>query len=205
MKKILIYNIPMQVKQRCVYENGVRNVELSSEAFYFPINAYLAKNLTAEDDLKVILLVKRDGLEREIAAEELCKQELNQINETIGAHLEYKTLSTQFDQSKLVHDQLFSALIDEIENSSTILWDMTFGPKDEPLVVFSVLNFADKFLECEIEHIFYGQAIFDASNKIINTKLLTMDSLFSLISLVNNVNCDSPEKARDLVKLLTSL
>ena len=205
MKKILIYNIPMQVKQRCVYENGVRNVELSSEAFYFPINAYLAKNLTAEDDLKVILLVKRDGLEREIAAEELCKQELNQINETIGAHLEYKTISTKFEQTKKVYDQLFSALVDEIEDESTILWDITFGPKDEPLVVFSALNFAEKFLDCEIEHIFYAQAIFDENNKIINTKLVTMDSLFKLQSLVNEVKSNDPQKARHLLKLLVSL
>lgn len=205
MKKILIYNIPMQVKQKCVYENGVRNTELSSEAFYYPINSYLAKNLKAEDDLKVILLVKRDGLEREIAAEELCKQELNQINQSIGAHLEYKTISTKFEQTKQVYDNLFNTLIDEIEDESTILWDITFGPKDEPLVVFSALNFAEKFLDCEIEHIFYAQAIFDENNKIISTKLVTMDSLFKLQSLVNEVKSNDPKKARQLLKLLVSL
>ena len=205
MKKILIYSIPMQVKQKCVYENGVRNAELSSEAFYYPINSYLAKNLKAEDDLKVILLVKRDGLEREIAAEELCKQELNQINQSIGAHLEYKTISTKFEQTKQVYDNLFNTLIDEIEDESTILWDITFGPKDEPLVVFSALNFAEKFLDCEIEHIFYAQALFDENNKIISTKLVTMDSLFKLQSLVNEVKTNDPRKARHLLKLLVSL
>ena len=205
MKKILIYNIPMQVKQKCVYENGVRNTELSSEPFYYPINSYLAKNLTAEDDLKVILLVKRDGLEREIAAEELCKQELNQINQAIGARIEYKTISTKFEQTKQVYDKLFSTLIDEIEDESAILWDITFGPKDEPLVVFSALNFAEKFLDCEIEHIFYAQALFDENNKIISTKLVTMDSLFKLQSLVDKVKTDDSRKARHLLKLLVSL
>ena len=135
---------------------------------------------------------------------EICKEELERINAKIGAKLEYKTIATDFDMQKTVYDTLFSSLLDEIENGSTILWDITFGPKDVPLVVFATLNFAEKFLDCEIEHIFYSQGTYK-DGKLIHAKLVTMDSLFSLISLVNNVDCDSPEKARNLVKLLTSL
>ena len=36
-------------------------------------------------------------------------------------------------------------IVDEIEDNSHILCDITYGPKDLPIVLFSVLNFAEKY------------------------------------------------------------
>ena len=204
MKKTLIYSLPMKKPDQMVYQNGLFKTEISSDAFFYPIHAYLAKHMTPEDDYKIIFIVKRNGFGGEIEAERICREELEQINAKIGAKIEIKTIATDFDEQKTVHDMFFSALIDEIEDESTIIWDSTFGSKDVPLIIFAALNFAEKFLDCEVEHIFYSQGYYQGKD-LVRTKLVTMDSLFSLISLVNNVDCDSPEKARNLVKLLTSL
>ena len=197
MKKILICAIPMTTNDKVIYENGLSKENISVEPFYYPINAYLAENMTAEDEWKVILLVKRDREGRELVTEQLFHEELAKVNKKIGAKITCKTISTKFEAIKRVHDHILGALVEEIDDESEIYVDNTYAPKELSVIIFAALNFSEKFLDCEIEHIFYLQ---EAS-----CKLVTMDALFSLQSLVSKAHSDSSEKARHLLKMIISL
>ena len=48
------------------------------------------------------------------------------------------------------------SIVDELEIGARVLVDTTYGPKDLPIVIFTALNFAEKFLECQIDNIIYG-------------------------------------------------
>ena len=72
------------------------------------------------------------------------------------------------------------------------------------IVLFAALNFAEKFLHCEIENILYGQATFIDGNPT-NTKLCDLVPLYYLNSVANTIRCDNSQKARELLKDLLSL
>lgn len=60
---------------------------------------------------------------------------------------------------------LFCRLNETILSNSTILTDVTFGPKYIPLLQFCMLNYAERFLDCEIGKIIYGQVDFDENRQ----------------------------------------
>ena len=62
MKKIVICNISMKKKlDKCVYASNDKALPASDRAVSFPICSYFDNALKAGDDLKVIMLVKKDG------------------------------------------------------------------------------------------------------------------------------------------------
>ena len=100
--------------------------------------------------------------------------------------------------------QLMGKIVDEIDNGSHIIVDITYGPKDLPIIIFTALGFAEKFLECEVDAIIYGQASF-VDGHVVNTKICDMSPLYYLSSVTNTIKCDEPEKARKALKSLLSL
>ena len=102
------------------------------------------------------------------------------------------------------HDKLLLDIVDEFEENSHITADITYGPKDLPIVLFTALNFGEKFFGCEIDNIVYGQANF-VDGKPTNTKICDMIPLYYLNSVTNTVNCDSPAKAKEMLKSLLSM
>ena len=95
-------------------------------------------------------------------------------------------------------------LIEEIETGAHILVDITYGPKDLPIVIFSALNFAEKFLKCEIDNIVYGQAAFEG-DKVVGSVICDMIPLYCLSSVTNTIKCEDPLKARQMLKSLLSI
>ncbi len=95
-------------------------------------------------------------------------------------------------------------LVDEIDTEAHIMVDITYGPKDLPIVIFSAINFAEKFLRCEIDNIVYGQATFK-DNKVVGSVICDMIPLYCLSSVTNTIKCDEPEKARKMLKSLLEL
>ena len=91
-----------------------------------------------------------------------------------------------------------------MEEKAHVIADITYGPKDLPIVLFTAMNFAEKFLDCEIDNIVYGQATFVDGNAV-NTKICDMIPLYYLNSVANTVQCSSPDKAKQLLKSLLSM
>ena len=205
MKKTIICDIPMKkIVDPSVYVSEDQSVAVSDRAVRFPINAYLEKNIKKDDEIKILLMVKEDEMGNHEENIALFKTELNEVNKTIMADVSLEVIDTAFSQEKAVHEQLMGSIVDHIDNGSQLIVDITYGPKDLPIIIFAALGFAEKFLECEVDAIIYGQASFKDGHAV-NTKICDMSPLYYLSSVTNTINCDSPDKARKTLKSLLSL
>ena len=205
MKKIVICNIPMRENvAKTVYLSEDNSLPVSEKPYRYPINSFLAQTVGDEDELKIILLIKKDGNAFYKRNTEDYRQEIEDICKDRGAKAEIVPIDTAFSQDKENHEQLMGRLIDEIETDAHILVDITYGPKDLPIVIFSALNFAEKFLKCEIDNIVYGQAAFEG-DKVVGTVICDMIPLYCLSSVTNTIKCEDPQKARQMLKFLLSI
>ena len=205
MNKTIICGIPMKkVIDQVVYRSDDKSIPSADRAVRYPINAFLEETLKPSDELKIILLVKQDphgSHEHNIG---LFKEELANANASIGAKVSYTVIDTDFSQSKSVHEHLMGRLVDEFDIGAHVIADTTYGPKDLPIVIFTALNFAEKFLKCEIDNIIYGQASF-VDGHAVDTKLCDMIPLYYLGSITNTIHCIEPEKAKSMLKALLSI
>lgn len=205
MKKTIICNVTMKEKtDHCVYKGSDHSLPTSDRAVIYPINAFLEKTLTAEDEVTALLLVKKDpagNYQKNAAA---FVKELLLVNETVGAKIEFKTLESSFSEEQEVHEALLDRIVDELEDGTHILADITYGPKDLPIVLFTALSFAEKFLSCEIENLLYGQVNYK-DGKPENPKLCDMVPLYYLNSLTHTVRAEESGRARQMLKALLSL
>lgn len=205
MKKVIICNIPMREHvESIVFKSKDQSLPVSDQSYRYPINSFLSQTVGPEDKLKIILLIKKDRNSYYEKNTEDYKQEIAGICDNTGASAEYVMIDTDFDQSKETHEQLMGSLIEEIDIGAHILTDITFGPKDLPIVIFSALNFAEKFLKCEIDNIVYGQADFK-NDKVVGSVICDMIPLYCLSSVTNTIKCDDPDKARQMLKSLLML
>lgn len=193
-----------KVIDQVVYRSDDKSIPSADRAVRYPINAFLEETLKPSDELKIILLVKQDphgSHEHNIG---LFKEELANANASIGAKVSYTVIDTDFSQSKSVHEHLMGRLVDEFDIGVHVIVDTTYGPKDLPVVIFTALNFAEKFLKCEIDNIIYGQASF-VDGHAVDTKLCDMIPLYYLGSITNTIHCIEPEKAKSMLKALLSI
>lgn len=205
MNKTIICGIPMKEKiDSSVYVSDDKSIPTSSHAVSYPINSVIARTLKADDAIKFILLVKKDRFGHYAKNLEVFKKEFEAANKCVGAKFEYIVIDTEFSEKKAVHEQLMVSLVDQLDIGSHILVDMTYGPKDLPIVVFTALNFAEKFLDCQIDNIIYGKADF-VDGKAVNTEICDMSPLYYLGSVTNTINSVEAEKAKAMLKLLLSV
>lgn len=205
MKKILFCNIPMTLKtSKCIYESDDFSIPVSKRSVNYPVSAFLEKTLTSEDEIKAVLIVKKDKLEHYKKNISLCIEELMIVTKVCGAKFEYTVIDTEFIEDEEIHNNLLISIIDQFEEKAHIIADITYGPKDVPIVLFTAMNFGEKFLNCEIDNIVYGQATFINGN-ITNTKICDMVPLYYLNLITNTIECNDPIKAKQMLKSILSI
>lgn len=205
MKKTIICNIPMKENMdRVVYQSDDASLPVSERAVSYPICAFLEKTLRPEDELKIILLVKNDGMAFSKRNEEAFKEEFEAANQNIGAKFTYTTIDTAFEETKSVHEKLMGSIVEELEIGSHILADITYGPKDLPIVVFTALNFAERFLKCSADNIIYGQGKFEGGH-VVSAKICDMIPLYCLGSVTSLIHGGDAQKAKVMLQALLSL
>lgn len=206
MRKTIICSLPFKQNiQKVYYEDNGMPMEIADHSVRFPINSVLEKNVTDGDELKIILLVKHD---KNNYYEDNKQMFLDELKTSIGSRniiLRIEELYTEFSEDREVHEKLLGDIIDKIEDNSNIIADITYGPKDVPILIFTALNFCEKHLGCNIEGIVYGLAQFGENNIITEGKMCDMSSLFYLNCLADTVECRDSEKSRELLKTLLSL
>lgn len=205
MKKTIICNIPMKEKvEQVVYSSDDKSLPVSDCKVRYPICAFLEKTMEPKDKINAILLVKKDNYGYYKKNTEWFQEELTAANANIGANITFSMIATDFEESRSVHEQLMGRLVDKLDVGTHILADITYGPKDLPIVVFAALHFAENFLDCTIDNIIYGQASF-ADGKVVDPKICDMIPLYCLESISNTIRCTEPEKARSMLQALLSL
>lgn len=205
MKKTIICNIPMKEKIDLVqYVSNDLSIPVSARKVRYPINAVLEETASKDDEIKIVLLVKRDALEHYKKNLKDFIDEVKTATQISGAKVDVVVLDTDFSEKREVHEQLMGMIVGLIEDECQILVDITYGPKELPIIIFAALGFAEKFLGCEINGIIYGQANF-VDGKAVNTKICDMSPLYYLSSVSGSIHCNEPEKARKTLKSLLSL
>ncbi len=205
MKKTIICSIPMKEDvAEIVCRSEDRSLPVSDKPYRYPVNSFLSQTVTKEDELKYILLIKDDGKPYYKKNAEYCRNEIEKICKDTGAKAEFSEIVSTFSQEKDNHEQLMSRIVDEIEFGAHIMTDITYGPKDLPIVVFYALSFAEKFLKCSIDNIVYGQAEYE-DNKVVDSRICDMIPLYCLNSVTNIINEEDPQKARQILKTLLSM
>lgn len=204
MKKIVFSDLPMKMQlfelQYCV--DGNKALQYDGKVS-FPINAVLARTLKKDDDVKVVLLSKIDLDGNSAVNAGLFQKELNAINEAIGAHIEYVTITTPFVETREVHEKLFRDMAIKLEDGAEIIADITYGPKPLPIIMFSVLNFAEKFFNAEIKNIVYGKVDFvGGENEPKNPVIFDLTPLYYLNNLTNAMEFSS---SKDALKALDEI
>jgi hypothetical protein len=183
--------------------SGNKSIDYDGEVI-FPINGVLAKMLGKNNDVKIVLLKKED-IDRNCDKNvEEFKKELSFINRNIGAKIEYEILSIPHNESRETQENLFKEMVDELIEDADIYADITFSTKSLPIITFSVLNFAERFFNCDIKNIVYGRVDFDKNNNPINPELFDMTSLFYLNSIVSTLECETAEQAKKMLANILS-
>lgn len=183
-----------------------------AEAIYFPINALMANQLQKNDELTVIILKFNDDMnptsENNFQANyQIFQNEMNKINETIGAKIEYKIIETDFVETNDVFAERFLNIFNILEQDCTIYTDITFGPKTATLLIMNLLSFAENFYDADIEAIIYGKTSFIATGVQTETtakggKVLDVSSLYFLNNLTDAIHAQSPQDAIQVLKEL---
>lgn len=206
MKKTIICGIPMKEPiDKVVYTSGDKSIPVADNAVRYPINAFLKMTAVKGDIYKVVLILKADAYS---AAEQNLtdfQEEFLEAISSCGASAEFYVIRSDYDEARDVHEKLLGGIVEEIPVGSKILVDLTYGPKDLPIIIFTALSFAEKFLDCEIENIIYGQASF-LNGRAVNTRICDMVPLYYLGSVTNTIGSGAdPVKAKSMLKALLSI
>ena len=161
MKKIVFATLPLRGgMEKRVYPVDGNAIIATEKPIYYAVTPALASRLTADDEVKVILLETKGG---ENAGAENAKnfiEELNEFNEA-GAKILKEIIPSSFDETRTNFQAMFTALIKELEEGAELYADVTYGPKPLAFLVLNVIQFAEKFFDCQIGNIVYTKVEFE--------------------------------------------
>ena len=205
MKKILLCNVKMKDRAtETVYVSEDKSIPVSSRNVRYPVISFFEETLSKGDEVIAVLIVKEDDNGQTEANIRDCKEKLSKVAEVTGARIDFKIIYTLFKETMKTHEKLLMDIIDSLEENGNITVDMTYGPKDLAVIVFGALNFAEKYLNCEVDNIIYGQADF-VDGKATNTRICEMTPLYYLNRITNTVDCNSAQEAKKMLNLLLNV
>ena len=205
MKKIVISTLPSdnRLVKRLYPVDGNSLIQVE-EPIYFAVNSAMANNLQKDDDVKVILIgtTREDDCVKENAQKFM--DELKHFN-SAGAKIREAVITRPFDESKTNFHELYESILDELEEDAELYVDVTFGPKTPVLLLFAVLQFAEKFFRCSIGNIVYSKVIFKkGTSEVIPGSEMIYDitPLYLLNGITNTIECNDGQKAVQAIKAL---
>ena len=170
----------------------------------YPINAILAEKLNKDDDVKVVLIQTKGESSFVERNTDIFKTELNEINKSIGANINYKEISSDYKEAKENHEKRIMAILEQMEEGAELYGDITFGPRTVPMVMICAFAFAEKFYDADIKKIVYGKVEW-INKEPTNPELFDVTSLHYLNSFTYSIQSESAEKAMTSLKTFFSL
>ena len=205
--KIVFADISMkdELKAVCYKGTGNANCEYPNPVVY-PINAVLAEKLSADDEVKVVL-IQTKGDEKQVQINtQIFKDELDSINKEIGAKILYEPICAEYNEAKDNHEKRIMSILAQLKGSheAELYGDITFGPRTVPMIMLCAFAFAEKFYDADIKKIIYGKVDW-IKGEPKNPELYDITSLYYLNSLTYNMQSDSAEKAIKSLEMFFSL
>ncbi len=197
--KIVFTSMPMKKDLQAMKYPAPGNADLEfDEEVIFPVNAVLARELKEGEKVSVVMLMNKSG-NSEANANKL-EAELNKINSAIKADISYYRVEEEYEETKDIHESRFRQLIEYLVEGAEIITDITYGQKTLPVILFCVLNFAEKFFDCDIKYIVYGKGEFDTSNIIEGSqKIYDLTPLYYLNALTSAMEAPDGKAAIKII------
>jgi len=203
--KLVFTTIPMKqdTMSLCYPVEGNKTIEYERRVI-FPINGVLAQTLRKDEQVKVIRLMNVSGASGENARK--MEAELKNINKDIEAFISFEDVVEAFVEDKKTLESRFRQLITLLEPNADIIADVTYGQKTLPMVLFSVLTFAEKFFNADIKNIVYGKVEFENGKPISGTQMLyDITPLYYLNSLVTAMEAPDGKSAVKIINRFFNL
>lgn len=203
MKKIVFVTLMMAdaMHKRHFPVDGNSFIEYPGETYY-AINSVLAQTMKPEDQIKFVLIQTKGGDNAGQQNIALFKDEIENLN-TCGATLSYEVITSEFVENKDKFNSLYTKLIKTLENEAELYADITFGPKSLPLLVFSTMQFGEKFFDCSVGNVIYLKGEFK-NNQFVEGSQMIYDftPLYMLNSFTSTIESSSGEIAISAVEAL---
>ena len=165
-----------------------------------PINGILAKTLIKDEQVKIIHVMTTGKNSECEKNKESFINELEKINENIGAVISYDAVEIEFLPTKQTYNKLITDLTEKIPDDAEIFTDITFGNKPEILSLFCALRFVEEFSNAIVQYIVYGKAEFNPqTDKIENPVIFDITSLYYLFKLIGSIGNADAESASKML------
>ncbi len=203
MKKIIFFLVPMRKmlgKKPLDYGETGNIMSLCHEKVQFGMNAALFDEIEEDDDVKLVLIRTMTGKEEKdkISLEniELFKNEFSRIHKK---NCEPEIIESSFTETKSDMENLYRAMLGELEEDAEIYADTTFGPRLNLLILINVLNFAERFFNAEIKMILNVKVLFDSENNPMEgtQELYDISPFYYLNNLTNAMEATNGKNALD--------
>lgn len=208
MKKIFIGSTKLAKKMEEIqYHSATKKIK-ETDAFYYGLSTIIENNVSEEDDdisLIILELQRKTGAIKENT--DFYLQDLHKIEKSKKVNISHKTIELPFNESKTTFQKAFFELIQVLEENAEIYVDITFGAKTTSLLLFSFLQFAENYFNCDVKMINYVQRDYDDNeNPIIGSECIyDVTSLYYLNTLMNEMKCKNGSEAVETVKQFFSM
>ncbi len=203
MKKIVFVTLMMadDMHKRHFPVDGNSFIEYPGETYY-AINSVLAQTMKADDQIKFVLIQTRGGDNAGPQNIARFQEEIEALN-TCGANLSYEVIASEFVENKDKFKTLYTRLIKTLENEAELYADITFGPKSLPLLVFSTMQFGEKFFDCSVGNVIYLKGEFKKNQFVEGSQMIyDFTPLYMLNSFTSTIESSSGETAIAAVEAL---
>ena len=190
--------------QKKQYASGDEAVKASSIFTSFPVISHIDACFKNDNELNIILLAKTSGYDKSRENIEKFKEELNNVikpENDVKIHI----VKSDFKVDAEIYEKTVNELVKHIPDNSYIISDITYGPKDAPLIIYTAIQLAVKYLDCELGSIIYGLGYFDENENLQETKLCDMGCLFSMLSLTDIMKPTDTGMARKIIEKISDL
>lgn len=187
MKKTLIYVVPFRwkVKER-KYIPDSQTEGYSGTEVLFPMNGIISHEIKMEDDVDVLFIQTIDDSVNSTKTkdtEDFVRRGTDEISSILRdcCHsIAFNVIRVRFHSSSSDIINLYKEVCDRIAEGSVCYADVTFGEKYNMMLVFCAMNYAEKYLGCEVAQLLYGRI--DGENDS-NGELREFTPLYLLNSL----------------------
>ena len=206
--KVVVVTVPMMPPERNYLVqypvDGNKTIEYDNPV-RCPVNGVLAKTLKSGEDVRIIYIVTTGKNSEGEQNKKNFMQELESINQKIGAVLSYDMVEINFLPTKQTYNKLIFDLAEKIPENAEIYSDITFGYKTEILSLFCALRFVEEFRNATVDFFIYGKAEFKYNKEtketeIENPMLYDITSLYYLFKLMGTMGTSDAETATKVLK-----
>lgn len=126
------------------------------EFMVFPLDHIIPFEITKVDDIKVLLIETTSPLYNTENHVKNAQEEITRLIEDKCNSMTIEVIEAPHESSKKTLGKIYRDICRSIVENSAVYADVTFGAKYLPIITFCALNYAEKYLNCEVRQLLYG-------------------------------------------------